>query len=130
MSQATKARGTPSSVKPCYQMSCPLLSPQQRLCCKVHSASKGLTSVSNHSGCERIWLRANINNAAGPDNVPGHVLRTCANHLADVITDIFNISLSQETVSSCLKTANIIPDSKKVYCLVLTTPTLWLSPCF
>lgn len=45
--------------------------------------------------------------AAGPDNIP--VLRTCANQLVDVSTDIFNISVSQESVPTCFKTATIIP---------------------
>lgn len=34
--------------------------------------------------------------AARSDNIPGRVLRTCANQLLDVILGIFNISLSQE----------------------------------
>ncbi len=43
----------------------------------------------------RIVLIVNVNKAAGPDNIPDRVLRTCANKLVDVITDIFNSSLSQ-----------------------------------
>ena len=61
----------------------------------------------------RILLRVNMNKAAGPDNIPGRVLKTCANQLVDVITDIFNISLSQESVPTCFKTATIIPVPKK-----------------
>ena len=33
--------------------------------------------------------------ADSPDNIPGHVLKTCTNQLADVITNIFKTSLSQ-----------------------------------
>ncbi len=57
-----------------------------------------------------------MSKAAGPDlmlNIPGRVLRTCANQLVDVITDIFNISLSQESVPTCFKTATIVPVPKK-----------------
>ena len=45
----------------------------------------------------------------GPDNILGHVLRTCAGELADVLTDIFNISLSQAIIPRCFKTSTIIP---------------------
>ncbi|KAK1799569.1 hypothetical protein P4O66_000371 [Electrophorus voltai] len=57
--------------------------------------------------------------AAGPDNIPGHVLRECADQLADVLTDIFNISLSCAVVPTCFKTTTIVPVPKKptVSCL-------------
>ncbi len=48
------------------------------------------------------------------DNIPGRVLKTWAYQLVDVITDIFNISLSQENVPTCLKTAIIVPVLKKL----------------
>ncbi|KAK3521058.1 hypothetical protein QTP70_003329 [Hemibagrus guttatus] len=53
--------------------------------------------------------------SAGPDNIPGRVLRECAEQLADVFTDIFNIFL----IPTCLKTTTIIPMPKKsaVSCL-------------
>ena len=41
----------------------------------------------------KLLLRVNINKAAGPDNIPGRELKTCADQLVDGITDIFNISL-------------------------------------
>ncbi len=63
-----------------------------------------LLSVST-ADVRRILLRVNMSKAAGPDNIPGCVLRTSANQLVDVITDIFNISVSQETVPTCFKTA-------------------------
>ena len=47
--------------------------------------------------------------AAGPDNIPGCALKTCANQLVDVITHIFNMLLLQVTVATCFKTATIIP---------------------
>ncbi|KAI5098695.1 hypothetical protein C0J45_10834 [Silurus meridionalis] len=61
----------------------------------------------------------NPRKSAGPDNIPGRVLRECAQQLADVLTDIFNISLSSTTVPTCLKTTTIIPVPKKstVSCL-------------
>jgi len=42
--------------------------------------------------------RINLRKAVCPDNIPGHVLRDCAVQLTDVLTDIFNTSLSQAVV--------------------------------
>ncbi|KAK1786847.1 hypothetical protein P4O66_017229, partial [Electrophorus voltai] len=68
----------------------------------------------------RCTLRGvNPRKAAGPDNIPGCVLRECADQLADVLTDIFNISLSCAVVPTCFKTTTIVPVPKKptVSCL-------------
>ncbi|KAK3548417.1 hypothetical protein QTP70_012738 [Hemibagrus guttatus] len=63
--------------------------------------------------------RVNPRKSAGPDNIPGRVLRECAEQLADVFTDIFNISLSSTVVPTCLRTTTIVPVPKKstVSCL-------------
>ena len=53
-------------------------------------------------------LRINPCKAAGPDNIPGRVLRDCAEELTDVLTDIFNISRSQAVVPSCFKETTVI----------------------
>ncbi|KAK3537588.1 hypothetical protein QTP70_016402 [Hemibagrus guttatus] len=51
--------------------------------------------------------------------VPGRVLRECAEQLADVFTDVFNISLSSAVVPTCLKRTTIVPVLEKstVSCL-------------
>ncbi|XP_053093073.1 uncharacterized protein LOC128318920 [Pangasianodon hypophthalmus] len=61
----------------------------------------------------------NLRKAAGPDNIPGRVLRGCADQLVDVPTDIFNISLSRGVVPTCFKATTIVPMPKKssVSCL-------------
>ena len=56
--------------------------------------------------------RINARKAAGPDGVPGRVLRACAGQLAEVLTDIFNLSLAQATVPTCFKTTSIVPVPK------------------
>ncbi len=63
--------------------------------------------------------RINPRKAVGPDNIPGRVLKNCAAQLTDVLTDIFNTSLSQAVVPTCLKSTTIIPVPKKspVSCL-------------
>ncbi|KAK3532858.1 hypothetical protein QTP70_000249 [Hemibagrus guttatus] len=67
----------------------------------------------------RTLCRVNLRKSAGPDNIPGRVLRECAEQLADVFTDNFNISLSSAIVPTCLKTMTIVPVPKKstVSCL-------------
>ncbi|KAK1795581.1 hypothetical protein P4O66_001077 [Electrophorus voltai] len=67
----------------------------------------------------RILYGLNPRKAAGPDNIPGHVLRECADQLADVLTDIFNISLRCTVIPICFKSTTIIPVPKKytVSCL-------------
>ncbi|KAK2920678.1 hypothetical protein Q8A73_000163 [Channa argus] len=67
----------------------------------------------------KTLCRVNPRKSAGPDNIPGRVLRECAEQLADVFTDIFNISLSSNVVPTCLKATTIVPVPKKstVSCL-------------
>ncbi|PJG57305.1 hypothetical protein, partial [Aeromonas cavernicola] len=67
----------------------------------------------------KTLCRVNPRKAAGPDNIPGRVLRGCADQLAEVLTDIFNISLSSATIPTCFKAATIVPVPKKssVSCL-------------
>ncbi len=62
--------------------------------------------------------RINPRKAVGPA-IPGRVLKDCAAQLTDVLTDIFNTSLSQAVVPTCLKSTTIIPAPKKspVSCL-------------
>ncbi len=61
------------------------------------------------------------------DNIPGRVLRDCAEQL----TDVFNISLSQAVVSTCFKSTTITPGPKKSpvsclndYCPIALTPIM------
>jgi hypothetical protein len=63
--------------------------------------------------------QVNIHTAAGPDGLPGHVLRASADQLARVFTDIFNLSLTQSVIHTCFKLNTIVPVSKntKVSCL-------------
>ncbi|XP_051785665.1 uncharacterized protein LOC127528786 [Erpetoichthys calabaricus] len=57
--------------------------------------------------------KVNPQKAARPDNISGRGLRECEHHLVDVLTDIFNISLSHATILTCFKTTTIIPEPKK-----------------
>jgi len=50
----------------------------------------------------------------GPDGVSPKVLKVCAEQLAGVYTDIFNMSLTQGVVPHLFKSSTIIPVPKKV----------------
>ena len=60
-----------------------------------------------------MLLATNPRKAAGPDCIPGKVLRACADQLACVLARIFNASLAQGVVPRCLKKAVIVPVPKK-----------------
>ena len=70
----------------------------------------------------RSLSRINSRKAAGPDNIPGRVLKDCAEEITDVLTDIFNTSLSQAVVPTCLKSTTIIPVPKKAILLQQLPP--------
>ncbi|KAL0174662.1 hypothetical protein M9458_030630, partial [Cirrhinus mrigala] len=88
-------------------------------------AQKLPTPPNNQALClspadvRKTLSRVNPRKAAGPDNIPGCVPRDCAAQLTDVLTDIFNTTLSQAVVPTCLKSTSIIPVPKKspVSCL-------------
>ena len=63
--------------------------------------------------------QVNIHNAAGPDGLPGRVLRECADQLAGVFTDIFNMSLIESVIPTCFKQITIVPvpNNTKATCL-------------
>jgi hypothetical protein len=54
-------------------------------------------SVANVS---KMFKQVNIHKAAGPDGLPGWVLRACAGQLGSIFTDIFNLSLAQSVIPS------------------------------
>ena len=43
------------------------------------------------------------------ERIPGHVLRACADQLASVFIDIFNLSLLQSIIPTCFKVTTIVP---------------------
>lgn len=61
-----------------------------------------------------------VTNAVGPGRVSGRTLKLCADQLAGVFQDIFNISLQLSVVPVCLKSSIIVSvpkKSKAVTCL-------------
>ncbi|MFY0323997.1 RNA-directed DNA polymerase, partial [Bacillus sp. YIM B13585] len=69
-------------------------------------------TISEHD-VRRAFKRVNTRKAAGPDGITGRVLKACADQLAPVFTEIFNLSLEQSVVPSCFKQSTIVPVPKK-----------------
>ncbi len=76
------------------------------------SAANSQTFVIQPAEVIRTLRKINIRKAAGPDGIPGRVLRDCAAELGEVFTNIFNLSLLKCTVPTCLKTSTIVPVPK------------------
>eukprot|EP00061_Rhincodon_typus_P007941 g30117.t1 len=66
-----------------------------------------------------VFLGVNAKKATGLDGVPGRALRSCADQLAEVFTNIFNLSLPQAEVPMCFKKTTIIPVHKKAHAMCL-----------
>ena len=61
---------------------------------------------------ESELAKLNIHKATGPDDIPNWVLKSCAPILAGPICSIFNASVSQGTIPSLWKCADVIPVPK------------------
>ena len=61
----------------------------------------------------KLFKRHSIKKASGPDGISSPCLKHCADQLAPVFTDVFNVSLHECKVPSCFKSAIIVPVPKK-----------------
>ncbi|KAI3355814.1 hypothetical protein L3Q82_004221 [Scortum barcoo] len=69
-------------------------------------------TLSSPDDVGAVLGRIVVHKAAGPDGIPGRVLRACSGELAEVLTDIFNLSLAHAVVPTCFKSTSIIPVPK------------------
>ena len=60
----------------------------------------------------KTFKQVNIHKAAGPDVLPGHIPRACADQLESVFTDIFNLSQTESGIPTCFKETTIVPVPK------------------
>ena len=58
------------------------------------------------------FKKINPRKAPGPDGISGKALRGCADQLAGVFSDIFNLSLSLSVLPICFKRTTIVPVPK------------------
>ncbi len=76
----------------------------------------------------KFLSRINPRKAAGPDNIPDRVLRDCAAQLTDVLTDIFNTSLSQAVIPTS-QIHNNHAGTKEITCVLSQQlPSIALTP--
>ncbi|KAK1787685.1 hypothetical protein P4O66_016178, partial [Electrophorus voltai] len=69
--------------------------------------------IITESDMRRVFKRVNTRKAAGPDGICERVLKVCADQLAPIFTDIFNLSLTLGTIPSSFKRSTIVPVPKK-----------------
>jgi hypothetical protein len=62
----------------------------------------------------KTFRQVNIHKDAGPEGLPGRVLRACADQLAGVFTDILNMSLIESVIPTCFKQTTIVPVPKNM----------------
>ncbi|KAK1788520.1 hypothetical protein P4O66_016944 [Electrophorus voltai] len=73
--------------------------------------------IITDSDMRREFKRVNGRKVAGPDGICGRVLKACADQLAPVFTDIFNLSLTRGIVPSCFKRSTIVPKKPQPSCI-------------
>ncbi len=103
-------------------------------------AQKLLTPPNDQALClspadvRKTISKINPRKAVGPDNIPGRALKDCAEQLTDVLTDIFNTSLSQAVIPTFFKSTTIaVPKKSPVSCLndyrpITLTPIIMILP--
>ena len=66
----------------------------------------------------KAFNQVNTRKAAGPDAIPGHILRECAYRLAGIFMVIFNLSLPHSVIPrrSKLTIINPVPKNSKASC--------------
>eukprot|EP00061_Rhincodon_typus_P011306 g36221.t1 len=89
----------------------------------------------NTADIRLAFLRVHPLKETGPDGVRSGVLRICADQLAGVFADIFNLPLQQSEVPICFKKNTIILVSKKTHATFLNdyhpvAPTPIIMKCF
>ena len=65
-------------------------------------------------GVLKLLLEINEHKATGPDQIPGKILKLCANELVDIYVTLFQASIDQGIVPNDWKTANIMPLFQKM----------------
>jgi hypothetical protein len=67
-------------------------------CMRAPAVSDNCEIILSVADMSKTFKQVNIHQATGPDGLPGHVLRACADQLARVLTDIFNFSLTESVI--------------------------------
>jgi hypothetical protein len=68
-------------------------------CMRASAVPDDCVIILSIADLSKTFKQVNIHKAAGPDGLPGCVLRACADQLAGVFTDIFNMSLIESNTN-------------------------------
>ena len=81
-------------------------------CMTAPAAPEDCVITLSAADVSKTCKKVNIYKAVAPDGLPGRVMRACAEQLASVYTDIFNVSLSESVIPTCFKQTTIVPVPK------------------
>ena len=70
-------------------------------CMRAPAVPEDCVIMLSAADVSKTFKQVNIHKAAGPDGLPGRVLRACTDQLARVFTDMFNLSLSESVLPAC-----------------------------
>ena len=68
------------------------------LCVKASTDPEDWVVSLSEANVSKVFTQVNTHKAAGPDGIPGCVLRACTDQLTGIFTVIFNLSLSQPVI--------------------------------
>ena len=88
-------------------------------CMRAPAVPEDCVITLSATDVSKSFKQVNIHKDGGPDGLPGRVLRACADQLATVFIDIFNLSLSETVILIYFKQTTIVPEPKNttVTCL-------------
>ena len=81
-------------------------------CTRAPAVPEDCVITLSAADVSKTFKQVDIHKAAGPDGLPGRLLLACAEQLASVFTDIFNLSLSVSVIPTCLRQTTIVPVPK------------------
>ena len=71
-------------------------------CIRAPAVPEDCVIMFSATDVSKTFRQVNIHKAAGPDGLPGRVLKACTDKLSSVFTDIFNFSLTESLVLPAL----------------------------
>ena len=88
-------------------------------CMRAQAVPDNCVITLSVADVSKTFKQVNSHKAAGPDGLPGRLLKACADQLASGFTDIFNLSLTVSVIPTHFKqTAKVpVPKKAKVTCL-------------
>ena len=88
-------------------------------CMRAPAVQEDCVITLSAADVTKSFKQVSIHKVTGPDRLPECVLQACADQLASIFTDIFNLSLSESVIPTRFKQTTLVPVPKntKVTCL-------------